>query len=486
MGGGLPTRLAAVLRRDAGLVIVVVGLGLALLRFDFSLNVALPAISAALSADLSSIQWAIAVYLLVQVALLPLCGALADRAGHRAVYLAGLTFFTGSAIIAATATTLPHLLVGRGLQGIGAALLLAAAPALIVATLPPEQRGRALGYVGAAQALGQIAGPIVGGLLVDLFGWAAIFAIRVPVGLILLTLSWLLLPAATTPRSTPLDKAGALTLGLGATALLYSLSRIASQGPTGEVLAALGGGVLALLAFIAVERRTVHPLLPVGLLRAPVFAAANLGWMLAWTAVFGIWLVFPFFLARALALPAGPAGLLLAIVALGMTLAPVPFGVWADRCGPRLPGITGLLLIIAGLALLAQLDARSPWPLVTLALALVGAGIGGFQAPNNALIVQAVGPRELGVGSGVVALGRNLGVVAGVVFASSILNVREAGYRAGGQGELTAFVQAHRDTFLAATVLATVALLIYLWGLHRHTRSGFREHDAAIPAMPRG
>jgi EmrB/QacA subfamily drug resistance transporter len=467
MRGALPAWLTLGIGRDAGLVVAVVGLGLALLRFDFSLNVALPAISSALGEDLGGVQWAIAVYLLVQVALLPVCGALADWAGHRTVYLAGLAFFTASAIIAATALTLPHLLVGRALQGVGAALLLAGAPALIVATLPSEQRGRALGYVGATQAAGQIAGPTVGGALVDLFGWAAIFTIRVPVGLVLLVLSWFLLPAAYTRRGEPLDSAGALTLGLGATALLYGLSRLANQGLAFEAVAALAGGALALIAFVALERRAQHPLLPFGLLRAPVFAALNLSWVLAWTAVFGIWLVFPFFLARALGLPAGPAGALLAIVALGMTLAPVPFGAWADRCGPRLPGIVGLLLIIAGLGLLARLDGTAPWPLVALALALVGCGIGGFQSPNNALLMHAVGPRELGVGSGVIALGRNLGVVTGVVFASSVLSVREAGYRAGGQADLAAFVHAHQDAFLAATLLAAVALAIYLWGIRR-------------------
>lgn len=461
-----PTWPATGVRRDAGGVVAAVGLGLALLRFDFSLNVALPAISAALGEDLSAIQWAIAVYLLVQVALLPVCGALSDWAGHRAVYLGGMALFSASAVVAATAATLPHLLVGRALQGVGAAMLLAAAPALIVGTLPPDQRGRALGYVGAAQAIGQVAGPTIGGVLVDLFGWSAIFVVRVPVGVALLALGWLVLPPAYSQRGQPLDRAGALALGLGATGLLYGLSRLSTDGVTMEVAAALSVGLAALGVFVYAEERAERPLLPLRLLRVRAFAAANVSWVLAWTAIFGIWLVFPFFLARALGLAAGPAGLLLAIVALGMTLAPVPFGAWADRRGPRVPGLAGLLLVLVGLALLARLDGQSPWPLAALALALVGCGIGGFQAPSNALILQAVGTRELGVGSGLIALGRNLGVVAGVVFASSILSVRQAAYSAaeGPAGGLTAFVSAHQDTFLASAALMIVAVAAYLWG----------------------
>lgn len=452
--------------RHTGRVVVVVGLGLALLRFDFSLNVALPAISAAFGEELSAIQWAIAVYMLVQVALLPICGTLSDRAGHRAVYLAGLAAFGGSAVVAATATTLPHLLAGRALQGVGAALLLAAAPALIVATLPPEQRGRALGYVGGAQAIGQIAGPTLGGLLVDLFGWAAIFAVRVPVAVVLLAIGWLVLPPAYAWRGERLDRAGAVALGLGATALLYGLSRLSTPGLTAEIVMALSLGLVALAAFVYVEGRAERPLLPLRLLRAPAFAAANASWVLAWIAVFGIWLVFPFFLARALNLSAGQAGLLLAVVALGMTLAPVPFGAWADRCGPRLTGLVGLVVLSAGLLLLARLDGQSPWLLIALALALVGCGMGGFQAPSNALIVQAVGARDLGVSSGLIALGRNLGVVAGVVFASSVFSGRLATYRAadGATSELAAFVRAHQDTFLASTALLVVALAAYVWG----------------------
>lgn len=468
-------RVALGARGSARSVVLVVGLGLALLRFDFSLNIALPAISAALGEELSGVQWAIAVYLLVQVALLPLCGALSDRTGHRLVYLAGLAAFSASAAVAATAATLPHLLIGRALQGVGAAMLLAAGPALIVATLPPEQRGRALGYVGAAQGWGQIVGPTLGGVLVDIFGWPAIFSVRIPVGVGLLILAWLLLPAPTRGRAAaPLDAAGALSLGFGATALLYGLNRLSTQGLAPEVVVAFALGLAALVAFVGVERRAPAPLLPLRLLRSRPFAAANLSWVLAWVAIFGIWLLLPFFLVRALGLPAGSGGLLLAVVALGMAAAPVPFGAWADRRGPRAPGLASLTAALVGLVVLARLDAHSPWPAVALGLALVGCGIGGFQATSNALIVQLFGPREIGVASGVVSLGRNLGVVTGVVVASSVFSVREAAHRAAGAAsgsaaaDGSAFVLAHQDAFLAAASLMGGALAAYLWG----TRGG--------------
>jgi EmrB/QacA subfamily drug resistance transporter len=403
-------------------VVATVCIGAFMGQLDSSIvTVALPTLQRAFGATLAGVEWVALAYLIVLVALVAPIGRLADMAGRKMLYLLGFALFVIGSALCALAPTLLALDGARVGQAIGAAMLQANSVALIAHAVPRPQLGRALGVQAAAQAVGLAVGPSVGGALLQLGDWRTIFWINVPIGIVALALGWLLLPRSRDLQDeTPFDRVGT-ALFLPAIACTLGALSFAGEIEAGNTttVALLSLGALAFgAAFVGWERRTQYPIVDFTLLADPAFSLGLLSALLSYAVMFGTLFIVPFFLARALDIGPGAAGLQLTAlpVALGVT-APLA-GYLADRFGLR--RLTTAGMTVAALGLLLLVVGRDALALRVVALALVGAGLGAFTPANNAAIMGAAPLQRAGSAGGVINMTRGLGTSFGVALCGSI------------------------------------------------------------------
>lgn len=404
-------------------VLAAVGVGTFMSALDASIvNALLPTLRRALGASVAGIEWVLTVYLLVVSGVLLVVGRFGDLRGHKDVYLAGFVGFVASSALCGLSPTVGWLVASRGLQALFAAALFANAPAILTASFPPSERGRALGLQAVMTYLGLSVGPGLGGLLARHLGWQSVFYVNVPIGAFAFWLGQRNIPrdrpAGTPPR---FDVAGAILFFVGLLSLLLALNQGHVWGwgsPAILVLAAVA--VVALWAFFALERRLPEPMLDLSLFRSRVLTGAVFSAMVSYLAQFASLFLLPFYLQwRGLA--ADRAGLVLMAQPVVMMLTAPFAGAISDRTGTRGPIVLGLSLLGLGLLGLSFLGPDTPFSLVVLGLAVSGAGFGAFIAPNNSRLLGAAPPNRRGIASGVLAGARNVGMVLGVGLAGAVL-----------------------------------------------------------------
>ncbi|MDQ3648317.1 MAG: DHA2 family efflux MFS transporter permease subunit [Actinomycetota bacterium] len=378
-------------------------------------NVALPAIERDLGGGLAGQQWTSNAYLLTLGSLLLVGGSLGDIFGERRVFGAGVLGFGVTSVLCAVAPTIEILVAARALQGVAGALLTPAALAVIVATFPRDQRGRAIGAWTAWAGIGAVLGPLVGGQIVDTASWRWIFAINVPLLLVTVMLISRTMESGERTEAGKIDVLGAGLCALGLGGMTYGLIEQPLRGfghPL--VLGTLLGGAVLFAGFLSYERRTPLPMLPLELFRRRNFAVGNVQTL---TMYGGLGLLF-FFLVLFLqqvagysALAAGTASLPVSVV---MFFLSVRFGALADRFGPRLFMGGGPLVAAVGLALLARLDRDVDYLTDLLpALLFFALGLSMTVAPLTATVLADADEHNAGVASGVNnAIARVAGLIA--------------------------------------------------------------------------
>lgn len=422
----------------------------------YIVNVSLPTIAQTFGAEVAMVQWVPLAHLVAITCSLVIFGRASDVWGSQRVYLGGLlTFALGSALCGAAPTAL-SLVVFRGVQGLGAAMLLSSGQALLVEVFPEGQRGRAMAGMHVAVALGFTLGPALGGLLVEAVGWRWVFSVNVPIGLIAAVVASRVLPAGRRSEPQRLDLAGAALLVAGLVLLLLALTRI-QQGALASTSVLLAAGVGILAAFLLVERRTAQPM--VDLFRRRAFTAGLLATFLNFIAMASNMFLIPFWLQDQLLLTPSRAGLIMMAVPLTILWA-APVGGWlSDRLGPRVPATAGLILVTATVMLMALLsDGASPLTMIGV-LGLYGLGAGLFQSPNNSGVLGAAPQERLGTASGTLATMRQLGQVAGIGIASTVWVTRQQAYLAAGLPGLVAQGAGFRDAFLVLAVAGLLAVV---------------------------
>ncbi|OLZ08052.1 MFS transporter [Sulfobacillus thermosulfidooxidans] len=407
------------------LVVSTVCIGAFMAALDASIvNVALPDMSTYFNASASLVSWVLIAYLLTLTTLLTLFGRLADMLGRRPLYTFGfLVFIVGSAACGA-AVNLPMLIVSRVFQAAGAAMLQANSVAIITATVPPSVRGRAIGFQGSAQAIGLSLGPAIGGGLIALFGWRAIFYVNVPVGLIGTAMAAMILPKdKLSGKKTTFDWWGTLFMTPFLVLVMMALTEGMSWGwGSPRILGMFAGALFFLLAFIWRELKFRAPLVDMRLFKIPVFSIGNFTGLLSYLAMFGVLFLMPFYFERVLNFDSAVSGLILTAVPLGMTVAAPKAGALADRYGPRLLTTGGMALTglaIVGLAWTVAIHA-SLVPMI-IELILVGAGLGIFTPPNNSSVMGSLPSSRLGVGGGILNMARSLGMAMGTAISGTIM-----------------------------------------------------------------
>ena len=362
--------------------------------------------------------------------------------GRKLLYTGGFLLFVLGSALCGLAPSLPVLIAFRVLQGIGAALLSSNSVAIVVAAAGPARRGRALGILSAAQAVGLSTGPALGGLVLDLLDWRWVFWINVPVGLAGTVLGWFLLPPTKDlPDEGRFDWKGALLIAPALTAVVAMLNEGYAWGVTSPTL--IGCAVLALILltlFVRCERRAEAPLIDFALFRRSAFLTGNVAGLLSYAALFGLFFLMPFMFVRVYQDLIFSAGLRLSIVPVMLGLVAPVGGALYDRLGARLLTASGMLICVLALALLfAVMDGtQASLALVMLALAIFGVGQGLFISPNNSAIMAAAPVSLTGEAGGLLNVMRSLGISVGVAAASSLLAWRLAVLTGSGHNTLAA------------------------------------------------
>jgi EmrB/QacA subfamily drug resistance transporter len=381
----------------------VLGSGMAMLDGTI-VNIALPHIGESLNAPLSALQWTVNGYLLTLAGLILLGGGLGDRYGRRKVFVIGVVWFALASAMCGAAPNSGVLIAARALQGVGGALLTPGSLALVQSSFRREDRAKA---VGAWSGLGGVAGavgPFLGGYLVDGPGWRWIFLINLPIAAVVVAVAVRYVPESRDhTASGSFDVGGATLAALCLAGVTYALIT-ASGSPTVLTVAVPAvAGVLCGAAFVRLEQRRKHPMLPLTIFSSKLFTSMNLVTLCLYAAIGGVFFVLPVQLQIAAGYSALRAGIATLPVTLLMLLLSAPAGALAQRIGPRWPLTAGPLIAAAGLLLLTRVspDSTSYWVDVLPAVVVQGLGMSLFVAPLTATVLASVEVDHAGVASGV-------------------------------------------------------------------------------------
>ncbi|MFE2108329.1 MFS transporter [Kitasatospora sp. NPDC059463] len=386
---------------------------------------ALPRIGRDLDAGITGLQWVAEGYSLVFAALLLTGGALGDRYGRTAVFRLGLALFTAGSAGAALAGSVGALVAARMLQGVGAALLTPGSLAILRHVFTDErERTRAIGTWSGVSALGLSVGPVVGGPMVEAFGWASVFWINVPIGIGALVLSGRVLPVVP-GRARRVDLGGLVLSAAGLGAAVHTLVEGPERGWTdARVLTTAVLAVLLLTAFLLLERRIADPMLDLRLFRDGVLGGALLGGFMVSFGMFGALFFLPLLMQGVLDWSPTAAGLAgLPMTAMIVVAGPVSARL-TGRHGPRPPLVLGIALCALGLAGLSLYGEHARYAEYLWTLFVLGLGMGMTFTPVSIAVLQRVAPERMGTASATVNTLRELGGVLGIAVLGALLTHR--------------------------------------------------------------
>jgi EmrB/QacA subfamily drug resistance transporter len=398
-------------------VLLATVLGSSLAFIDATVvNIALPAIGRSFGAGAAGLQWTVNGYALSLAALILLGGVLGDRYGRRRIFQIGVGWFAAASLLCGVAPTIELLIGARVLQGMGGALLTPGALAILEASFVRADRSRAIGaWSGLAGVAGAV-GPFLGGWLVQVANWRLIFLINVPLALAIMAVTARHVPESRDAAAgSGIDVAGVLTGAAGLAGLTYGCTAWPAHGPGDPmVLAALAVGVTGLVAFVLVEHRSAHPMLPLEVFASRAFSAANAVTFLVYAANGGVFFLVVLNLQVVAGFSPLAAGVALLPVTGLMLLLSARSGALAQRIGPRIPMTAGPLLCAVALVLLSRIGPGASYPLQVLPpVVLFGLGLALLVAPLTATALDALGDARAGIASGVNnAVARAAGLLA--------------------------------------------------------------------------
>ncbi|MFF9573318.1 DHA2 family efflux MFS transporter permease subunit [Streptomyces sp. NPDC014685] len=470
-------------------VLVTLSLGFFMTLLDLTIvNIAIPDMINGLGASLDQTLWVVSAYALALSVLLITASRLGDMRGPRNLFAAGLVVFTLASIACGFAPNAAALIAARGVQGLGAALLVPQTMTLIVSVFPASRRGSALGIWGTVAGLATLSGPTLGGMLVSAVGWRWIFLVNVPIGIAALVLTFLIIPGIRPARTHRFDLMGVLL----ATATLFCLAFGLQEGERYH----WGPGIWALLAAASAlavgfllhqrGRQDREPLVPFALFKDRNFTVMTVLVGLVSIAMLGLVLPFNLYLQSVLHMSAMKAGLVLAPSSL-VSMALGPFaGRMSDRIGGKYLLLTGLTLYASGILAIALIAGpATSWYAFVPATLLTGLGVGCIVAPMSTEAMRNVPPRLAGAASGVNNTVRQIGSVIGAAAVGALVQAQLSAGLSTGQSYSAAFLATlHSAVALPIAVLVAGLLACLLIRNHTKPRTPATVTAPSAPATP--
>jgi DHA2 family methylenomycin A resistance protein-like MFS transporter len=455
-------------QRASALTVAAMSLGYGVVQLDVTIvNVAINTIGQSVGGSVDALQWVVNAYTIAFAALILSAGALGDRIGARRVFIAGFAIFTAASLACALAPTLAILIGARLIQGVGAAVLVPNSLALLNHAHPePERRQHAVAIWAAGASLALTAGPLIGGALIALSGWRSIFIVNVPIGLIGL---WLTVRYAQETERAPAHRLDLLGQAAAMLALTCLAAAMIEGGRLGwgdrRVAGSFVAALVLLAAFIRVEQRSLHPMLPLQLFSSAEFSIASLAGLLVNIAFYGMIFVFSLYFQRLHHFSA---------LRTGLAFVPMSGAILATNLiASRATALAGARAIIAlgaaigtvGSVALLPIAADSSYLSMLVPLMAMGAGLGLLVPPLNAIMLGSVAKTQSGIASGVLNSMRQSGSVVGVALLGSLV------------AQQPAFMSGLRLALAVAAAALATACVAVLAGISGHRASDTKQEQ---------
>jgi EmrB/QacA subfamily drug resistance transporter len=473
------------------IVLVLVCLAQFMVVLDATItNVALPSIQRDLGMNDADLQWIVNAYTLVFGGFLLLGGRAGDLIGRKRVFLAGVVLFTVASLLCGLAPSDTWLIVARGLQGLGAALVSPAALSIVTTTFAEgAQRTKALGVWAAIAVGGGAIGLVLGGVLVDALSWEWIFYVNVPVGIVAFALSFVLVPESMDEHAhRSFDALGALTVTGGLVALVYGIVRSAEAGwGSVEVLAFLALAAVLLTAFVLIELRARAPLVRLDIFRVRTLRAANVAMLLVASALFAMFFFNTLYVQRVLGYTALEAGVAFLPFTAGIIIGSGISQKLIPALGARETPVVGLGLAVVGMLLLLRLQPDGSYVADLLpGILLTSIGMGLVFVPVTLIATSGLPAEDAGLASGLFNTSQQIGGALGLALLSTLATTKTTdtleslGRQPSPADEASALVQGFHVAYLAGAILLALAAIVLLVMLRRRDVAAVAEGELAL------
>jgi len=396
-------------------------------------TIAFPVLTRVFKTDISVVMWVSVAFVLVSTSSMLIIGKIGDMMGRKRIFLVGITVFTLGLLACALADSIGQLIFFRTLQAVGAAMTISCGAAMVTEAFPAHEVGKGLGSLGVSASLGFIAGPVIGGPLLDFLDWRSIFYIRIPLGLAAFFMAILFLEKDRPKQEKlNLDLRGTLTSTAGIFLFVFGVSQLKDCGLASfRVLPLAGMGIALIVVFILLERRAQNPIVDPALFKDRVFSSASGALFLHFVAAPSYMLIVPFYLMLGLQMRASEAGLLMASTSVTtMVFGPVS-GWLSDRFGRVRFAALGAAAASLSFVSMLGFDLQSSVGIIVPVFVLLGVGAGTFQPANNSIIMGAVSRAHLGTASALIATQRQVGVAVGMAVIGTLFSAWKDGYQEG-------------------------------------------------------
>ncbi len=453
-------------------------------------NVALPSVQHGLHFSAANLPWVVNAYTLIFGGFLMLGGRAADLLGRRRLFVAGVVLFSAASLLNGLSQSSTMLIVGRGLQGLGGALVSPAALSIIMTTFQDtRERTRALGVWSAIAAGGAAFGLLLGGILTDLVSWRWNFFVNVPVGIATVMLAFRYVPESIADLGhRRFDALGATTVTAGLLTLVFGIVKAQTWGwGSVSTIAVIGASLLILTLFVAIENRSKAPLVKLSIFRVRTIATANTTMLLVASAMFGMFFFVSLYVQEILGYSPLKAGLAFLPASLGIIIGAGISQNLVGRFGPRNVAVGGLLLATAGMAMFTQIPVHGTYVSNILAgLMPLTIGLGLVFVPVTLLATSGVSNDDAGLASGLFNSAQQVGGSLGLAILSTLAADHTASlisHGATGQAAVAAAtVSGYQLAFTAAAVMLGTGAILMMVLLRRRHLEGVELDPAAVPA----
>ena len=425
------------------------------------LNVALPTIASDLGVEIDIVAWVVLAYSLTLVSLMMVFGAWTARRGYAFAYRFGFSVLLVGTVVCALSQNLYVLILGRIVQATGGAMLQTVGMGLLTSVFPQSQRGKAIGMMAIVISVGLTAGPPMGGLILSVWPWQAIFVVSIPVALVGLLGSAVVFRGFTLRLSQrPLRITGAVALSLTLLGGMLWLTMVDEYPLSDWRLVTLSvGSIVAGITFVRSELRPGRALIGLDLFRNRQFSISTAAMFLMFAAMAGVLILVPFYLQDIRGLEPRTIGLYLIILPVTMAMFAPVSGRISDRIGYRFLTTLGMVILGLGLCLLLFLGPQSEAKLLIASLIAIGTGVGIFSSPNSSAMMGSVAPRQRPISSGILSTTRVIGLAFGIALSTTVFSYYQSQF-AGLGGEAIVFIESWRRVIELSIVMSAVGVLL--------------------------